>query len=540
MLAVVTQGELEPGGDACGQRRAASGGQVFETGARDLDAPGRTQHDVGAVAPERHHRHFVAALVGVEEQAEDRALHRLHTALDTHRARGVHREHDQVPGFALADRFANVLDVDGRRSPSGRRPHRGSHRKRRHRPLGDPVTDEAAPRSFDGRAPAAHVAAMRRQRHHPAGGLLGPRHPVGCGLAVEGLVDLLLADPRLLERRPAPPMGQGERRHPADVVLRRLRSPFPARERGGAAADHQVGSQSLGPHRRTQAADRLQQVGWELRRAGCRQARPQVALVERRRQLGRVVVEGQPAADRFGALLRLDGGQDVDGEAEAVQQLGPEVALLGIHGAGQHEAAGVDLGDPLSLHLVEAAGGHVEQHVDQVVGQQIHLVDVEHAAVGSRQQARLEAAAALGERSFDVEGAHQPVLGGADRQFDERRIVREERGETARQRGLRAAFLATEKDATDGRVDGVQEERQLGVLLADNGAERESPPCRCRRHRDSSHPSASSRACRSVDRASSDASHKPRCSASSRRSAIDRIAHGLDSSKNFRVAGSPT
>ena len=47
--------------------------------------------------------------------------------------------------------------------------------------------------------------------------------------------------------------------------------------------------------------------------------------------------------------------------------------------------------DPFALDPVDAGGGDVEQHVDEVVGEQVDLVDVEHAAVGRGQQAGLEA-----------------------------------------------------------------------------------------------------------------------------------------------------
>jgi hypothetical protein len=49
----------------------------------------------------------------------------------------------------------------------------------------------------------------------------------------------------------------------------------------------------------------------------------------------------------------------------------------------------------LALDDVLAGGRHVDQQVDQVVFQQVDLVDVQEAAVGARQQARLEGLHAL-------------------------------------------------------------------------------------------------------------------------------------------------
>ena len=50
-------------------------------------------------------------------------------------------------------------------------------------------------------------------------------------------------------------------------------------------------------------------------------------------------------------------------------------------------------GDGVALDARDARGGGVEQRVDEVVGQQVDLVDVEDALVGAREQARLERAA---------------------------------------------------------------------------------------------------------------------------------------------------
>ena len=78
----------------------------------------------------------------------------------------------------------------------------------------------------------------------------------------------------------------------------------------------------------------------------------------------------------------------VDGEPEPVEQLRPQLALFGVHGADQHEAGLVAVRDAVALDVRAAHRGGVEQHVDQVVVQQVDLVDVEHAAVGAGQQSR--------------------------------------------------------------------------------------------------------------------------------------------------------
>src|SRR5262249_1984829 len=91
----------------------------------------------------------------------------------------------------------------------------------------------------------------------------------------------------------------------------------------------------------------------------------------------------------------------------------------------------------------------------------------------------------------------------------------------------------------DGRVDRGQQQRELGVVVADDGAEREARSAGTG-HRPSSHPSASSSAERSVSRAPALARHRSRSCASRSRSAMACSAHGFDRSKNFRTSGSPT
>ena len=54
--------------EALGQRRAAAGGDVGQASLRQLDTPGGRQDHLCPVACERHHRHLVAALVGVQQQ----------------------------------------------------------------------------------------------------------------------------------------------------------------------------------------------------------------------------------------------------------------------------------------------------------------------------------------------------------------------------------------------------------------------------------------------------------------------------------------
>ena len=79
--------------------------------------------------------------------------------------------------------------------------------------------------------------------------------------------------------------------------------------------------------------------------------------------------------------------------------------------------------DGVALDARDARGGRVEQRVDEVIGQQVDLVDVEDALMGAREQPRLEGLLAR-ERAAEVERADEPVEARAERQLDERRRPR--------------------------------------------------------------------------------------------------------------------
>jgi hypothetical protein len=199
----------------------------------------------------------------------------------------------------------------------------------------------------------------------------------------------------------------------------------------------------------------------------------------------------------------------IDTESEAVEQLGPQLALLRVHGADEDEVRGMHHRHSLSLHGVDAHGGGVEEDVDEVVVEEVDLVDVEDVAIGVGEDPRLEAAQPLPDGALDVDGPHHPVLGGVDGELDDAhgpgaggqaltaqlaspalvaeevaalraageaavlddRDLGKEGGQGADRGGLGGAPLAADEHATDRRVDGVEDEGGLHRLLADQGRE---------------------------------------------------------------------
>src|SRR5206468_10321960 len=131
---------------------------------------------------------------------------------------------------------------------------------------------------------------------------------------------------------------------------------------------------------------------------------------------GRVGLVGQPPPDHLDALGDVAVAAHLDGDAEAVEQLRPQLALLRVHRADQQEAGGVADADALALDVVDAQGGGVQQQVDEVVAEEVDLVDVEDAAVGGGQQAGLEGAPALDQGALQVQRPGDPVGARPDRQ----------------------------------------------------------------------------------------------------------------------------
>ena len=181
-----------------------------------------------------------------------------------------------------------------------------------------------------------------------------------------------------------------------------------------------------------------------------------------------VGVEPLPAADDLGPGGGVGRVADVDGQAEAVEELGSEVALLRVHGADEEEPGRVAVGDAIPLHPVHARGGGVEQGIDQVVGQEVDLVHVEDAPVGRGQQPGLEPDITAGQRRPQVERAHHPLLGRAQGELDERTPV-EEGGQAPGERGLGRPLVSPEEHPADVPVGRGQDQGQLGLLRPDHG-----------------------------------------------------------------------
>ena len=189
---------------------------------------------------------------------------------------------------------------------------------------------------------------------------------------------------------------------------------------------------------------------------------------------GGIGLERHPLTDHLHPHIDIAGGVHVDRQPEPVQQLRAQLALFGIHGSDEDETRVVTVRDPVALDMHPPHRGGVEQHVDQVVVQQIDLVDIEHAAVGAGQQARRERVLAVAQDFLQIQRADDAVLGGSDRQLDECGAVH--RGQHLREAPdggrLRSAFLPADQHAADLRSHRAQQQRQPQAVVTDDRAER--------------------------------------------------------------------
>ena len=217
-------------------------------------------------------------------------------------------------------------------------------------------------------------------------------------------------------------------------------------------------------------------------------------------------------ADHLDTLCDAVAGAHLDAQAEAVQQLRTQVALLGIAAAHEHEPRRMPHAHAIALHDILARLRNVQQQVDEMVLQQVHLVHVQEAAVGACQQAGLERLLAIPQRLLDVERPHHAILGGAEWQVDHRHGLvadgqlalgdvqrtlaalvaaraigtgitaipaalhrlhaRQQRGQRAHHGRLAGAAIAQHEHTTHGRIHRRDEQCELHLFLSYDCTER--------------------------------------------------------------------
>src|SRR5258708_15237221 len=132
-----------------------------------------------------------------------------------------------------------------------------------------------------------------------------------------------------------------------------------------------------------------------------------------------IVLPHRALLDDRDALVEVAYAFDVDTQPEPVEELRPQLALFWGHGPDDDDAARVRDRHTLTLDGVDAHRRRIEQHVNDVVVEQVDLVDVKDVAVGFGEHSRLKASRAFLQRRLEVDGADHTVLGRVDRQLDD-------------------------------------------------------------------------------------------------------------------------
>ena len=328
---------------------------------------------------------------------------------------------------------------------------------------------------------------------------------------VQGLLEPFVVQAGWVERVAAGAVWQGQSSGGAHILGLDHPTSMPGSVCDRSPGGHQVGTHAVDAERRAHlsylAQRRLGQN--HLWQQGLSAGDPVGNLVLVRRPAAHeafgVGLVGEPPPDHLDAHGRVAAGRDLDGEPEPVEQLWAQLALFGVHRADEHEAGRVRGRDALSLDGRAAHGCGVQQHVDDVVAEQVDLVDVQQPAVGRGEQAWLVRRNALGERPLQVQRPEHPVFGGADGQLDQAgrpdvcgriavravRAARVGRARVAREpaagddldvgqqpresphhRRLGGALLAAHQHAADRGRDRAQLQRKPQVGQADYRGER--------------------------------------------------------------------
>src|SRR6185295_9350488 len=89
--------------------------------------------------------------------------------------------------------------------------------------------------------------------------------------------------------------------------------------------------------------------------------------------------------DDVDPVLKVVFSFDFGMEAEAVQQLRPELTFFGIPRTDQNKARRMLDRNSFTFDFVSTRDCHVEQKIDQVIFEQVYFVDIKKAAIRTRE-----------------------------------------------------------------------------------------------------------------------------------------------------------
>ena len=224
----------------------------------------------------------------------------------------------------------------------------------------------------------------------------------------------------------AQPVGERHWRDSADMVRGHRVRAVECRERARCADRHQFAAQAIGAQRHADTRGLFDRGigrfdgGQRLARAFDGAAQLAVLPLPLGDEAFGILLIGVAPLHNLDALGNGRWRRDRDGKAEAIEKLRAQFALFGIAAADQANARGMAYRQPVALDQVLAARRHIEQQVDQMILEEVHLVDIEETAIGAGEQAWLERLHALAQSAFEIERADQSILADTERQIDHR------------------------------------------------------------------------------------------------------------------------
>ena len=220
---------------------------------------------------------------------------------------------------------------------------------------------------------------------------------------------MVLGETGLIKGVAATSVRQREFHRTPDVdVLDKVGS-SPCGVRPGRTGDHEITAQTvhLELHADRRDAPKLgrRQPYRSEHRACPRDGRGDLGVLvgELCRETCRVVFIRKSAFHHLDARRDLLGCGDIHRQTESIQQLRAELTLFWVHRPHEDKTGRLRVRDAVTLDDHPARRRCVQQHVDEVVGEQVDLVDVEHSPIGVRQQPWRESLFTLGQNFLQVE-----------------------------------------------------------------------------------------------------------------------------------------
>ena len=97
-------------------------------------------------------------------------------------------------------------------------------------------------------------------------------------------------------------------------------------------------------------------------------------------------------------------------QGKAIKKLRTQTTLFWIHRPDEREACGMTMGDPLTLYMIDAHSCDIQEDIDQVVLEEIHLIDIENLLMSTSQDTGREAQLSRRQSMLHIDRANELIL----------------------------------------------------------------------------------------------------------------------------------